>query len=84
MGNTRPSRMRDRQVVVEASGGDVCKSLLLCGAAGAWHGIVMTVACACEGVVEWDGVTMNQGHGKAHHLDEKKKGSRRHEKVRIH
>ena len=52
MGSTRASRRRDRQVVVEASGGDVCWSLLLCGAAGAWHGMVMAVWCACEEVIE--------------------------------
>lgn len=62
MGSTRASRRRDRQVVVEASGGDVCWSLLLCGAAGAWHGMVMAVVCVCEAMVEWAGWTMNEGH----------------------
>jgi len=75
MGSTRPSTMRDMHVVVAASGGDVCRSLLLFGAAGTWHGIVMAVACACKGVVERGGMAMNQGYGKAHHHDEKKKGS---------
>ena len=45
MGSTRASRRRDRQAVVEASGGDVCWPLLLCGAAGAWQGMVMAVVC---------------------------------------
>lgn len=65
MGSTRARRRRDRQVVVEASGGDVCWSLLLCGAAGAWQGMVMTVGCVCEAMGEWDGWRMNEGHTKA-------------------